>query len=129
MKATTKKKLIAAVLALIAVLGAAALTYQPLLKWYRKAAKLPDENGMYQIGEHWFQVLEPLSDQAAQKFANKLISIQENYLTDQNQIFWAVVPDKGWYAKDEGYPTLDHVAFQEELETLLPDFTAIDLTN
>lgn len=129
MKATTKKKLIAAVLVLITVLGAAALAYQPLLKWYRKVAKLPDENGMYQVGEHWFQVLEPLSDQSAQKFADKLLSIQENYLTDENQVFWAVVPDKGWYAKDAGYPTFDHATFQKELESLLPHFTAIDLTD
>lgn len=129
MKLFRNKKVIAAVLTLLAVVGAAALAYKPLMKIYRKVAKLPDENGMYQIGEHWFQELETLKPQAAENFATKLKTLQEKYLTEENRVFWAIVPDKSWYAREEGYPTFDHGTFQKQLETLLPEFTGIDLTN
>ncbi len=123
-----QKKLLMVVLALAALLVAAALAYTPLQKLYRKIAKQPDQNGMYQVGDHWFQALEPLSEQSAQKFADKLLSVQQNYLTEQNRIFWAIVPDKGWYVEKEGYPTLNHPLLQSQLEALLTDFTSIDLT-
>ncbi len=124
-----RKKGVAAVLTLIVVVGAAVLAYKPLLGLYRKAAKLPDDNGMYQIDGNWFQVLEPVDESRANSFADKLISLKETYLTDNNRTFVALVPDKGWYVKDEGYPTFEHLEFQELAYSKLSDFICIDLTD
>ena len=124
-----RKKVVAAVLTLIVVVGAAALAYKPLLGLYRKAAKLPDDNGMYEIDSNWFQVLEPVNESRSDSFAAKLNSLKETYLTEQNRVFVALVPDKGWYVKEEGYPTFEHLDFQQRAYGQLTDFVCIDLTD
>ncbi len=129
MAGLNKKKLAAAAVIALAAVGAAALLYQPALAWYRRLAKLPDENGIYQVGDHWFEALEPVEDSAADSFAAKLQKTQE-MLSPDNRVYWALVPDKGWYVRQEGYPTLDHTAFQQRVEQKLAQsgMTFIDLS-
>ena len=124
-----KKHFLVAVLILSIVVGAAALLYPFGLKLYRKVAKLPDENGMYQIGEHWFQELKVPSNETPEKFAQKILSIQETYLTPNNKVFISIIPDKSWYAKDSGYLIFDHETFEKKVIQLLPQFSIISLTN
>lgn len=126
--AKRKKKWLIAVAALVLLAGAAALLWQPALRWYRRAAKLPDENGMYQVGEHWLQSLAPLDEASVQNFAKKLLALQEKYLTDENQVFYAIVPDKAYFLQDSGYPVLDYARMDELLNTGLAGWPRIDLT-
>lgn len=129
MRGISKRKLAAAAVIALAAVGAAALLYQPALAWYRRLAKLPDENGIYQVGDHWFEALEPVEDSAADAFAAKLQTLQ-GMLSPDNRVYWALVPDKGWYVRQEGYPTLDHEAFQQRAAQQLAQsgMTAIDLS-
>lgn len=129
MAGLSKKKLAAAAVIALAAVGAAALLYRPALAFYRRLAKLPDENGIYQVGDHWFEALEPVEDTAADAFAAKLEKTRE-MLSADNRVYWALVPDKGWYVRQEGYPTLDHAAFQQRAEQQLAQsgMTCIDLS-
>ena len=129
MRGISKRKLAAAAVIALAAVGAAALLYQPALAWYRRLAKLPDENGIYQVGDHWFEVLEPVEDSAADAFAAKLQTLQ-GMLSPDNRVYWALVPDKGWYVRQEGYPTLDHEAFWQRAAQQLAQsgMTDIDLS-
>lgn len=126
-KQKNKKIFLVAVLMLSIVIGAAALLYPFCLKLYRKMAKLPDENGMYQIENHWFQELKVPENQTPEKFAQKLLSIQETYLTPNNKVFVSIIPDKSWYVKDSGYPIFNHESFEKKVIEHLPNFSVISL--
>lgn len=121
------KRVTAAAAAVVCAAGLAALVWKPALRLWRQLAKLPDENGMYRVEDGLFQYLGELDTASVDKFAQKLNKLQDDLFTDANRVFWAVVPDKSWYASDSGYPVLDHAALIERLSPQLPDMAAVPL--
>ena len=59
-------------------------------------------------------------------FANKLLSLQEEYLTEENRAFWALAPDKSCYAQGSGWPALDLAAMQQGLRQRLQGMEEVD---
>lgn len=124
------KKITATVLLLAAVAAAILAAWGPISGLWRQIFHLPDENGMYRVEEHWFEEMPELNEDSVAKFANKLDTIQSSYLTDQNRCFYAVIPDKSWYVREEGYQTVDQEKLQEILrQKLTGDFTEVDLSS
>lgn len=121
------KRAAAAAAAVVCAAGLAALAWKPALRLWRQLAKQPDENGMYRVEDGLFQYLGELDTASVDKFAQKLTGLQNSLFTAGNRVFWAVVPDKSWYAADSGYPVLDHAALMERLSPQLPNMTAVPL--
>ncbi len=67
-----------------------------------------EKEGMYSIGKHYFKSLYPLDESSVEKMATKLNKIYDLYLQNHENIFFSIVPDKSYYVKDYGYPTLDY---------------------
>lgn len=124
------KRAAAAILLLAAAAAAIIAAWEPLGKIWREAMRLPDENGIYRVGEQWFEELPELNEKSVAAFADKLDTLQSDLLTAENRCFYAIIPDKSWYVREEGYQTLD----QERLLALLRgeltgNFTEIDLSS
>ena len=75
----------------------------------------PQQPTVVQAGEHWFKVPDPLDETSVDGFGKKMREIQEKYFTEQNQVFYAVVPDKTEFAP-EGAARLDSAPMLEQLE-------------
>ena len=121
------KRVAIAAAAVLCAAGLAALAWKPALRLWRQVTKQPDENGMYRVEDGLFQYLGKLDTASVDKFAQKLNKLQNDLFTAENRVFWAVVPDKSWYAADSGYPVLDHAALMERLSPQLPNMTAVPL--
>lgn len=108
--------------------GVAAFACKPAARLWRRLNHIPDENGMYAIGEHWFEAPAEPSERSAQLFIRKLTDLRENHLTENNRAFWAVIPDKSYYAQGTGWPAQDFDALVESISALPESITPIDLS-
>lgn len=127
MRTPRAKRLAAAAAAVVCAAGLTALAWRPALRVWRQLTRQPDENGMYRVEDGLFQYLGELDTASVDRFAQKLNKLQADLFTPENRVFWAVVPDKSWYAADSGYPVLDHAALMERLSPQLPAMTAVPL--
>lgn len=84
------------------------------------------ENGIYSLDGNFVKNITPLDERSVERFAEKLTSVRETYLTDSNQVFYAVIPDKAQYM-DESVPKIDFDSVNIALASALPDWTSINL--
>ncbi|MGI5893301.1 MAG: DHHW family protein [Candidatus Merdivicinus sp.] len=124
------KKIAAAVGIFLAAAAVILLSIHPLTRLYRQIFHLPDENGMYSVGDHWLEEMPELNEKSVIQIASKMDKIQTDLLTDQNYCYYAVIPDKSWYVREEGYQTVDQEKLLEIVrQNLSGDFTEIDLSS
>lgn len=124
---TAQKRWLAAGLALLCLAGAA-LGAGPARRWYRQKRRLPDENGLYQVGQHWFRAPRPLDTASVDLFAQKVRQLQQEQLNPQNRVFCAVIPDKSEFAAGQGWPALQIAPILQQLEGQLGAAQLVDLT-
>lgn len=67
-----------------------------------------NKEGIYAINNHFFKSIYPLDEKSVLKAANYMKSLQETYLTENNKVFYAVIPDKTYYDKSSSYDKLDY---------------------
>lgn len=70
--------------------------------------KKPDKNGMFKIESMWFEQQKEITDENVQRFISKINSLQADYLTAENKVFYTIVPDKSYYIADSGYFVPDY---------------------
>lgn len=114
------KKAAVTALVVAAIALCICLLWQPAQALYRHITHTPDKNGLYKVDGHYFDVLSPLDEASVVKFADKIDYVQTNYLADNPNVFFAVVPDKGYFVRDVGYPTLDYERLTEILQAEIP---------
>lgn len=74
-----------------------------------------DENGMYFAKDHAFHAEGPLREEGITRLAEKINAVVREFAPASSRAFCSVVPDKSWYAKVEGAPTIDHEALASTL--------------
>lgn len=67
-----------------------------------------NKEGIYAINNHYFKSIYPLDEKSVIKAANYIKNIKETYLTENNKVFYAIVPDKSYYDKSSSYDKLDY---------------------
>lgn len=67
-----------------------------------------NKEGIYAVDNHYFKSIYPLDEKSVLKAANYINSIQETYLTENNKVFYAIIPDKTYYDKSSSYDKLDY---------------------
>lgn len=70
--------------------------------------KKPDINGMFKIENMWFEQQKEITDENAQRFIDKINTLQAEYLTKENEVFYTIVPDRSYYIVQGGYPVPDY---------------------
>ncbi len=107
MKKLNRKNFIVISVLILLIVIACLLVYKFTSTNYDELVELEKE-GMYSIGKHYFKSLYPLDESSVELMAKKLNKIYDMYLHNHENVFFAVVPDKSYYVKDYGYPTLDY---------------------
>ena len=87
----------------------------------------PKPPAVVQAGEHWFKVPDALDDDSVDGFAQKMRELEEKYLTEENRVFYAVIPDKTEFAPPE-VPRLESAPMLKRLEGQMGQAQPIDLT-
>lgn len=72
--------------------------------------KKVDKNGMFKIDTMYFEQQDELTSENIERFIEKLNSLQADYLTPSNKVFYTIVPDKSYFITDSGYPVPDYVS-------------------
>lgn len=115
-----------------AVVLAAALFVGILFGWKAfQRSQAVKAAGIWQADGHWGESLKNSGDlKSAEKLADKILEVRTKYLSADNRVFCALIPDKGYYLQSQGAPKVDYDAFFETVKTELSnsDVQFIDLT-
>lgn len=88
-----------------------------------------DNNGIYITGGSAAKMEYPLDTDSVQNAAARFRELYDSYLKDSDSVFFAVIPDKGYYlAEPSGHLSLDYDAMVSILQTSLPWAQFVDLT-
>ena len=110
----------------------------PLRDTFRQAKALfhynvlgqKDNNDIYIVHDYAAKLEYPLNDVSVSNAVKKFNRIYETYLTESENIVFALVPDKGFYlAEENGYPAMDYEALFVALEQGMPWAEFADLTD
>ena len=88
-----------------------------------------DNNKIYLAQDHAAKLEYPLNEKSIDHALTVFQKIQNKYLQGSN-VYFSVVPDKGYYlAESNGYPAMDYAALFEKMKAGMPYATQIDLTD
>ena len=85
----------------------------------------PDDKGMMNVDGNWVQSPEALDSRSVERFQEKLQSIRDTYLAQAGDIYYSIIPDKSYYARDRVTSWLDHDAIMEQLRPLMSGWNEI----
>ena len=87
-----------------------------------------NSEGIYEIDGWLFSKLYPMDEASVTKLADKINSIQSEYLTEENKVFVSLIPDKSYFSDFDG--KIDHTAMEALLEAGLEnaEYISIDET-
>ena len=67
-----------------------------------------NEDGIYTKDNYYFKSIYPLDEKSVIKAANYIKNLKETYLTENNKVFYAIIPDKSFYDNSSSYDKLDY---------------------
>lgn len=76
-----------------------------------------DNNGIYVIDDYIFKSEYPINIKSIDNFIDKINSIGE-FLTKDNKVYYAIIPDKNYYVEDSKYLNIDYNLMYEKLEKI-----------
>lgn len=85
-----------------------------------------NKEGIYAVNDNYFKSIV-LDENSVLKAANYLNNIQEKYLTENNNVFYAVIPDKTFYENTSSYDKLDYDKMSSILNTNVKNMEYIEL--
>ena len=71
----------------------------------------------------------PLNETSVDNAVKKFNHLYEKYLTDSENIVFAIVPDKGMYLQMSGYPTMDYTGLYKAVESGMPYARFVNLAD
>lgn len=87
-----------------------------------------DNEGIFIQDDSVFSSFSTWNQKEIDKFIGKLTEIKERYLTNDQEIYYSIIPDKNAYLKNSLYPKFDYSHLVTELNNQLDaDFQYIDL--
>lgn len=92
-----------------------------------EAPVYPEVEGMICVDGIYFEPRPAVDDAALDRFADKLITLKNKHFAD-NKVYYALIPDKSWYFRDNTNEYFDHEYIADSLSGKLEGFTAIDLS-
>lgn len=96
--------------------------------WNDYVFKQKDNNGLFLNDGGIYKIEYPLNNENVEKSANKIKSVYENYLNDNMNIYYSIIPDKNYYLQSD-YLKIDVNDIQKTMQELLPEMEYIDITN
>lgn len=88
----------------------------------------PDGNGYMNIDGRYVEAEEAFNEKSAQRFAEKFMELREKYFAD-SKVYYATVPEKGYYLKDKTTHYLNHGSVSAFLADPFYDWTFVDVAS
>lgn len=85
-----------------------------------------DINDLYKYNDSIIKQEYPLNEKSVLNIVKKINIIKENYLTDTNNIYYSIVPDKNYFVNDE-YLKMDYSKIETLMSNNLNDMKYIDI--
>ncbi len=84
-----------------------------------KIFRRQDNNGIY-LADGFLSALEyPVNEASLERAAGRFRAVCEKYLTDENKVYFCVIPDKNCFlAKESGRPAMDYDYFETRMAEL-----------
>lgn len=87
-----------------------------------------DNNGYFMVGDNIFKMMYPLNESDLNKTINKLNSINEKYLTNNN-VYYSIIPDKSYYLNDSKHLKIDYDKMFNIINNGIKNSEYIDITS
>ena len=88
-----------------------------------------DTNDIFILDNNIFKIDYPLKENEILKFASKLNNITSKYLTNNNNVYLSIIPDKNYYLEDSTHLKIDYDHLISLVNSKIENIKYIDLTN
>lgn len=85
-----------------------------------------DNNGIYVVDDYIFKSEYPTNIKSINNFVDKINEVN-NYLTENNKIYYAIIPDKNYYLDNNSYLNIDYDLLYEKTKNI--NYEYIELRN
>ncbi|MBO5477470.1 MAG: hypothetical protein J6A15_06955 [Clostridia bacterium] len=88
-----------------------------------------ENNGLFTIEDKIFKLEYPLNESSVTGISNKINNIYDTYLTENNNVYYTIVPDKNYFLEDKGeYIKLDYQKIEDLMrQTINSNIEYIDI--
>ena len=88
-----------------------------------------ENNGLFTIEDKIFKLEYPLNEESVTGISNKINNIYDTYLTENNNVYYTIVPDKNYFLEDNGeYLKLDYQKIEDLMgQTINANIEYIDI--
>ncbi len=87
-----------------------------------------DNNGYFMVGDNIFKMMYPLNENDLNKTINKINSINEKYLSNNN-VYYSIIPDKNYYINDSKHLKIDYNKMFSIINNGIENSEYIDITS
>lgn len=86
-----------------------------------------ENNGIYMDGGYISQMLYPVEGESLERAADRFNSVYESYLSEANEVYFSLIPDKNKYLGSA--PAADYDGLEGEMASLLPYMKHIKISD
>ncbi len=79
-----------------------------------------DVNDLYTEDGYISKIEYPLREESIKNAVSKFEAICDKYLSDSNEVYFSIIPDKNYFMAGDKYPKMDYEAFKNQMKA---DFT------
>ncbi len=79
-----------------------------------KVLNKKDYNNLYEYKGYLIEQIYPINEKSILNIANKINQIKEKYLTEDNNIYYSIIPDKNYFV-DNGNLKIDYEKLEKEM--------------
>lgn len=97
--------------------------------WSIKIFNQKDDNKMFQKDGAIYKMEYPLNNKNIEKSANKINEIYTKYLQNNENVYYAIIPEKNYYLNDDNYLLMDYDKLTEIMSNNLMNLKYIDIWN
>lgn len=88
-----------------------------------------ENNNVYITNNHLVEVKSNINYDSLAHFINKINYINNEYIKENNNLYFMIIPDKNYYINDKLMPKINYNEFINYLKSKLNYFNYIDITN
>lgn len=86
-------------------------------------------HNIYVKDDHLIEILYPMSENSMLNLTKKITYIKENYLKQNDNIYFSIIPDKNYFVNDNLIPKIDYYSLKNNMQEQLSYATYIDIFN
>ena len=95
----------------------------------KKIMLMKENNGIYEQNGYLFQIDNNINDKSIDNLINKINYINDNYLNENQNKYFIMIPDKNYYLDNKNIPKIDYEYMKNKLKYSLDYLKWIDITS